>query len=55
MDKTVQIENFIGVYDNFIMPDDCQKAIDFYERRVKFNETINCSSKMDTVYSIDDF
>ena len=40
-EKTVNINNFIGVYDNFIMPDDCQKAIDFYERRVKFNETIN--------------
>ena len=41
MEKTYKIENFIGIYDNFIMPDDCQKAIDFYERRVKFNETIN--------------
>ncbi len=41
IEKTVSINNFIGVYDNFIMPDECQKAIDFYERRVKFNETIN--------------
>ena len=40
-DKKVNINNFIGVYDNFIPPEECKKAIDFYEGRVKINDTIN--------------
>ena len=26
-EKTVNIDNFIGVYDNYITKDDCDKAI----------------------------
>ncbi len=40
-EKTVNINNFIGVYDNYITEEECNKAINFYEQRVKFNQTIN--------------
>jgi hypothetical protein len=39
--KTVSINNFIGVYDNYITKEDCNKAIKLYEDQVKFNNTIN--------------
>ena len=41
MEKTVNINNFIGVYDNYILPQECNKAIKFYEDQNKFNNTIN--------------
>jgi len=41
MDKTVNINNFIGVYDNYITKEDCNKAIKLYEDQNKFNNTIN--------------
>jgi|TARA_R110000851_G_scaffold216222_2_gene369130 hypothetical protein len=41
MDKTVQIDNFIGIYDNYITKEDCNKAIKLYEDQNKFNNTIN--------------
>ena len=41
MDKTVNITNFIGVYDNYITPEECNKAIKLYEDQNKFNNTIN--------------
>ncbi len=40
-EKTVNIDNFIGVYDNYITKDDCDKAIRLYEEQDKFNNTIN--------------
>mgnify|MGYP003114423099 CR=1 FL=1 len=41
MEKTVNITNFIGVYDNYILPNDCDSAIKLYEEENKFNNTIN--------------
>ena len=40
-EKTVNIDNFIGVYDNYITEDECNKAIQIYENQNKFNNTIN--------------
>jgi hypothetical protein len=40
-DKTVNINNFIGVYDNYITPEECNKAIKLYEEQNKFNNTVN--------------
>ena len=40
-DKTVNISNFIGTYDNYIPEQECNKAIQFYESQVKFNNTMN--------------
>mgnify|MGYP003627600430 FL=1 len=41
MEKTVNINNFIGVYDNYITKEECNKAIKLYEDQNKFNNTIN--------------
>jgi|TARA_R100001460_G_scaffold68935_2_gene109486 hypothetical protein len=41
MEKKVDINNFIGVYDNFIMPEECNKAIQLYEDQDKFNKTVS--------------
>ena len=41
IEKTVNITNFIGVYDNYITPEECNKAIKLYEQQFKFNNTIN--------------
>jgi tellurite resistance protein len=41
MEKTVNITNFIGVYDNYITAEECKKVIKFYEDQHKFNQTIN--------------
>jgi hypothetical protein len=40
-EKTVNINNFIGVYDNYITEQECNKAIKLYEDQNKFNNTIN--------------
>ena len=40
-EKTVNINNFIGVYDNYITKEDCNKAIKLYEDQDKFNNTVN--------------
>mgnify|MGYP003636761129 CR=1 FL=1 len=40
-EKTVNIDNFIGVYDNYITQDECNKAIKFYEDQHKFHNTLN--------------
>jgi hypothetical protein len=40
-EKTVNINNFIGVYDNYILPKECNNAIKLYEDQVKFNNTVN--------------
>jgi hypothetical protein len=39
--KKVNITNFIGVYDNYITKEECNKAIQLYEDQNKFNNTIN--------------
>jgi hypothetical protein len=41
IEKTVNIDNFIGVYDNYITPEDCNKAIKIFEDNDKFNKTVN--------------
>jgi len=40
-ERTVNITNFIGVYDNYILPEECNKAIKLYEDQNKFNNTVN--------------
>jgi len=40
-EKTVNITNFIGMYDNYITEQECNKAIKLYEEQNKFNNTIN--------------
>jgi len=40
-EKTVNITNFIGVYDNYITEQECNKAIQLYENQNKFNNTVN--------------
>ena len=40
-EKTVNINNFIGVYDNYITKEECNKAIQLFEIQHKFNNTIN--------------
>lgn len=39
--KSNNINNFIGVYDNYIMEEECKKAIDLFENENKFNRTLN--------------
>ena len=39
--KSVNITNFIGVYDNYITREECNKAIKIFEEQYKFNNTIN--------------
>ena len=41
IEKTVSINNFIGVYDNYITKEECIKAIKLYEDQNKFNNTVN--------------
>ena len=36
-----KVENFIGVYDNYILPAECDKAIKLFEDQDKFNKTMN--------------
>lgn len=40
-EKTVNITNFIGVYDNYITEQECNKAIKLYEEQNKFHNTVN--------------
>ena len=40
MEKTVNINNFIGVYDNYITPQECNKAIKLFENENKFKRII---------------
>jgi hypothetical protein len=41
IEKTVNINNFIAVYDNYITKEDCNKAIKLYEDENNFNRTMN--------------
>src|SRR6056300_1123476 len=40
-EKTFSINNFIGVYDNYITKEECNKVIKLFEDQNKFNNTIN--------------
>ena len=40
-EKIFNVNNFIGVYDNYILKEECNKAIKLYEEQNKFNNTIN--------------
>tara|TARA_R110000764_G_scaffold137542_1_gene225462 strand:- start:46 stop:642 length:597 start_codon:yes stop_codon:yes gene_type:complete len=40
-EKTVKINNFIGVYDNYITKEECNRAIKLFEDQDKFNNTLN--------------
>lgn len=40
-EKTNNIDNFIGVYDNYIPKEFCDTAIKVFEDKDKFNQTIN--------------
>jgi len=40
-EKTVNINNFIGVYDGYITEEECKKAIKIFDDQDKFNKTIN--------------
>ena len=40
-DRSVKIENHIGIYDGFILDSDCDKTIKMFEDRVKFKQTFN--------------
>ena len=41
LDKKVNITDFIGVYDGYITPDECNKVIKLYEEQDRFNKTLN--------------
>ena len=47
-EKTVNIDNFIGVYDGYITSQECDKAINLFENQDKFNKTLNRISSEDT-------
>ena len=40
-EKIVNINNFIGVYDNYITKEECNNAIKLFETQNKFNKTVN--------------
>jgi hypothetical protein len=40
-EKKYNIQNFIGVYENYVLPEQCDEAIKLYEGQDKFNRTIN--------------
>ena len=41
MEKTVNINNFIGVYENYLTKEECNRAIQLFENQDKFNKTVN--------------
>ena len=41
VEKTVNINNFIGVYDNYITKEECNNAIKLFEDQNNFNNTVN--------------
>ena len=40
-ERTVNINNFIAVYDNYITKEECNYAIELYENQNKFNRTLS--------------
>ena len=43
-EKTIDITNFIGVYDNYVTEQECDVAIKLYEEQDKFHNTLNRGS-----------
>ena len=41
INKKASINNFIGVYDNYITKQECDKAIKLFENQNKYNNTLN--------------
>ena len=41
MNHKVTIENFIGIFDNYITEQECNKAIKLFEQENKFRRTLN--------------
>ena len=41
IERTVNITNFIGTYDNYITDEQCDKAIKLFDEQNKFNNTVN--------------
>ena len=52
-EKTVNINNFIGLYDNFITKEECNKAIKIFEDNDKFNKTLTINSKFNRLLIFD--
>ena len=45
IEKTVNITNFIGVYDNYILPEECNKAIELVlKKHLYYKNKINSFS-----------
>ena len=40
-EKIFKIENFIGLYDNYISEDECDKAIKLFDQQKKFQKTLD--------------
>jgi hypothetical protein len=40
-EKKASINKFIGVYDNYILPEECDKVIKLFENQNKFKNTLN--------------
>jgi hypothetical protein len=40
-EKTANITNFIGIYDNYITPEECNKAIKLFEKENEMKRTFN--------------
>jgi hypothetical protein len=40
-EKTVSINNFIGIYDGYITEAECKLAIQIFDDQNKFNKTLN--------------
>ena len=41
IERTANINNFIGVYDGYITQDECNKAISLFENQNSLNQTLN--------------
>jgi hypothetical protein len=41
MERKVNIDNFIGVYDGYILPEECDKVIKLYEAEDKLKKTFS--------------
>tara|TARA_R100001129_G_scaffold28552_1_gene19119 strand:+ start:1313 stop:1909 length:597 start_codon:yes stop_codon:yes gene_type:complete len=41
IEKTATMDNFIGVYDNYITKDECDKAVTLFENQHKFRNTVD--------------
>ena len=41
IERKSSVDNFIGVYDNYITDIDCNQAIDFFKKQNNFNKAIS--------------